>query len=157
MCRGPAGSLCGLRSSRCCGRSRCSYSWYSPTVGKPRETNLTKAKELLAKSGVKTTVSFTIYVGQGDNIGKSAAIEQLLSQENLSWAETCFVGDDIIDLGPLTRAGLAVAVGDAVAEAKAAAHFTTKAAGGRGAVREAVELILRAQEKWNQFLEKYSE
>jgi len=94
---------------------------------------------------------------QGDNIGKTAAIEQLLARENLSWAETCFVGDDIIDLGPLTRAGLAVAVGDAVAEAKAAAHFTTKAAGGRGAVREAVELILRAQGKWSQFLEKYSE
>ena len=52
---------------------------------------------------------------QGDNIGKTAAIEQLLARENLSWAETCFVGDDIIDLGPLTRAGLAVAVGDAVA------------------------------------------
>lgn len=50
-----------------------SYSWYSPTVGKPRETNLTKAKELLAKSGVKTPVSFTIYVGQGDIVGKEIA------------------------------------------------------------------------------------
>jgi len=49
-----------------------------------------------------------------------------------------------------------VAVGDAVPEAKAAAHVTTKAAGGRGAVREAVELILRAQGKWAQFVEKYS-
>jgi 3-deoxy-D-manno-octulosonate 8-phosphate phosphatase (KDO 8-P phosphatase) len=96
-------------------------------------------------------------VQQGDNISKTAAIEQLLAREKLSWAETCFVGDDIIDLGPLTRAGLAVAVGDAVAEAKAAAHCTTKAAGGRGAVREAVEMILRAQGKWSQFPEKYSE
>ena len=95
-------------------------------------------------------------VQQGDNISKTAAIENLLAQEQLSWAETCFVGDDIIDLGPLTRAGLAVAVGDAVSEAKAAAHFTTKAVGGRGAVREAVELILRAQGKWAQFVEKYS-
>ena len=96
-------------------------------------------------------------VQQGDNISKTAAIEKLLAQEKLSWAETCFVGDDIIDLGPLTRAGLAVAVGDAVPEAKAAAHFTTQAVGGRGAVREAVELILRAQGRWTQFLEKYSE
>jgi 3-deoxy-D-manno-octulosonate 8-phosphate phosphatase (KDO 8-P phosphatase) len=96
-------------------------------------------------------------VQQGDNIGKTAAIENLLAQEKLSWAETCFVGDDIIDLGPLTRAGLAIAVGDGVAEAKAAAHYVTKNSGGRGAVREAVELILRAQGKWNQFLEKYSE
>jgi peptide/nickel transport system substrate-binding protein len=50
-----------------------SYSWYDPTVGAPRETNLTKAKELLSKSGVKTPVSFTIYVGQGDNVGKEIA------------------------------------------------------------------------------------
>jgi|SRR5665213_353091 len=96
-------------------------------------------------------------VQQGDNIGKTAAIEQLLAQEKLSWAETCFMGDDIIDLGPLTRAGFSVAVGDAVAEAKAAAHYVTKNSGGRGAVREAVELILQAQGKWSQFLQKYSE
>jgi len=50
-----------------------------------------------------------------------------------------------------------VAVGDGVAEAKAAAHYVTKAVGGRGAVREAVELILRAQGRWSQFVEKYSE
>ena len=96
-------------------------------------------------------------VQQGDNISKTGAIEQLLAQEKLSWAETCFVGDDIIDLGPLTRAGLAVAVGDAVPEAKKAAHFVAKAVGGRGAVREAIELILRTQGKWQPFVEKYSE
>jgi peptide/nickel transport system substrate-binding protein len=50
-----------------------SYSWYDPKVGAPRETNLTKAKELLAKSGVKTPVSFTIYVGEGDIVGKEIA------------------------------------------------------------------------------------
>jgi 3-deoxy-D-manno-octulosonate 8-phosphate phosphatase (KDO 8-P phosphatase) len=96
-------------------------------------------------------------VQQGDNTGKTAAIENLLAREKLSWGETCFVGDDIIDLGPLTRAGLAVAVGDGVAEARAAAHYVTKNPGGRGAVREAVELILRAQGEWRQFTEKYSE
>ncbi len=90
------------------------------------------------------------------SISKTGAIEQLLAREKLNWSDVCFVGDDIIDLGPLTRAGLAVAVGDAVAEAKAAAHFTTKAAGGRGAVRETVELILKAQKKWQPFLEKYT-
>jgi peptide/nickel transport system substrate-binding protein len=50
-----------------------SYSWYDPQVGAPRPTDLNKAKELLAKSGIKTPVSFTIYVGQGDNIGKEIA------------------------------------------------------------------------------------
>ena len=50
-----------------------SYSWYDPQVGAPRPTDLNKAKELLTKSGIKTPVSFTIYVGQGDNIGKEIA------------------------------------------------------------------------------------
>jgi 3-deoxy-D-manno-octulosonate 8-phosphate phosphatase (KDO 8-P phosphatase) len=95
-------------------------------------------------------------VRQGDNVGKRAAIEQLLAREKLNWSEVCFVGDDIIDLGPLTRAGLAVAVGDGVAEAKAAAHWVTQAAGGRGAVRETIELILKAQKKWQPFMEHYA-
>jgi 3-deoxy-D-manno-octulosonate 8-phosphate phosphatase (KDO 8-P phosphatase) len=89
-------------------------------------------------------------VQQGDNVSKTAAIENLLAQERLNWG-------DLIDLGPLTRAGLAVAVGDGVAEAKAAAHYVTKAAGGRGAVREAIELILKAQGRWAAFVKKYSE
>jgi 3-deoxy-D-manno-octulosonate 8-phosphate phosphatase (KDO 8-P phosphatase) len=96
-------------------------------------------------------------VQQNDATSKTVAIEKLLAAEKISWTETCFVGDDIIDLGPLTRAGLAVAVGDGVAEAQAAAHYVTKNSGGRGAVRETVELILRAQGKWTQFVEKYSE
>ncbi len=95
-------------------------------------------------------------VQQGDNIGKAAAIEEMLAREKLNWSEVCFVGDDIIDLGPLTRAGFSVAVGDGVPEAKAAAHFVTKAVGGRGAVREAVELILRAQGKWEPFVKHYA-
>ena len=95
-------------------------------------------------------------VQQGDNTGKTAAIEQLLEVEKLGWNEVCFVGDDIIDLGPLKRAGLAVAVGDAVPEAKAAAHWVTRAPGGRGAIRETVELILQSHDKWRPFLEQYS-
>ena len=95
-------------------------------------------------------------VQQGDKASKTGAIENLLLQEKLNWSDVCFVGDDIIDLGPLTRAGLAVAVGDAVPEAKAAAHLVTKAVGGRGAVREAIELILQAQEKWQPFVTSYS-
>ena len=84
-------------------------------------------------------------VQQTDATSKTAAIEELLAKEKLNWCDVCFVGDDIIDLGPLTRAGFAVAVGDGVAEARAAAHYVTKNFGGRGAVRETVELILRAQ------------
>lgn len=96
-------------------------------------------------------------VQQGDAISKTAAIEELLAREKMTWAETCFVGDDIIDLGPLKRAGWAVAVGDGVAEARAIAHHVTRAVGGRGAVREAVEMILQTQGKWQAFVDKYSE
>jgi 3-deoxy-D-manno-octulosonate 8-phosphate phosphatase (KDO 8-P phosphatase) len=60
-------------------------------------------------------------------------------------------------LGPLKRAGLAVAVADGVSEAKSAAQFITCTAGGRGAVREILELILRAQGKWMPFVAHYSE
>ena len=95
-------------------------------------------------------------VQQGDQTGKAAAIEELLAEQKLNWQDVCFVGDDIIDLGPLTRAGLAVAVGDGVAEARAAAHWITRADGGRGAVRETLELILQAQGKWAPVLKQYA-
>ena len=96
-------------------------------------------------------------VQQSDRLGKAGAIEKLLAQEKLSWNDVCFIGDDIVDLGPLKRAGFSVAVADGVAEAKVAAHFVTRAAGGRGAVREVVEMILRAQGKWDAFVAHYSE
>jgi len=96
-------------------------------------------------------------IQQGDRLGKTGAIEELLAREKLSWNDVCFVGDDIVDLGPLKRAGFSVAVGDGVAEAKAAAHFVTKNSGGRGAIREVVEMILRAQGKWDSFAGHYSE
>ena len=96
-------------------------------------------------------------VQQGDRVSKTGAIEELLIREKLDWSEVCFVGDDIVDLGPLQRAGFSVAVADGVAEAKAAAHFVTRAAGGRGAIREVLEIILRAQGKWKPFVAHYSE
>lgn len=96
-------------------------------------------------------------VQQGDRLSKTGAIEELLAQERLSWNDVCFVGDDIVDLGPLKRAGLAVAVADGVSEAKAASHFTTGAAGGHGAIREIIEMILKAQGKWDSFVAHYSE
>ncbi|MGH7976056.1 MAG: KdsC family phosphatase [Limisphaerales bacterium] len=96
-------------------------------------------------------------IQQNDRQSKTGAIEKLLAREKLSWNDVCFVGDDVVDLGPLKRAGFSVAVADGVAEAAAAAHFVTRAAGGRGAVREVVEMILRAQGKWNSFVAHYSE
>jgi 3-deoxy-D-manno-octulosonate 8-phosphate phosphatase (KDO 8-P phosphatase) len=60
-----------------------------------------------------------------------------------------YIGDDLLDLPALQRAGLAVTVADAVADVKRIAHVVTKAPGGHGAVRECVELLLRAQGVWD--------
>ena len=95
-------------------------------------------------------------IQQKDRFSKVAAVEKLLAREKVRLGEVCFVGDDIVDLGPLHRAGVAVAVANGVREAKAAAHLITRAAGGRGAIREVVELILQAQGKWNSFVRHYS-
>ncbi len=94
-------------------------------------------------------------VQQKDRLSKAGAIEKILGREKLSWEEVCFVGDDIVDLGPLKQAGVGVAVADAVAEARAAAEFVTRAAGGHGAVREVVEMILKAQGKWDGIVAGY--
>ncbi|MFZ0828809.1 MAG: HAD hydrolase family protein [Verrucomicrobiia bacterium] len=95
-------------------------------------------------------------IQQKDRFSKVAAVEKLLARQKTSWDEVCFVGDDIVDLGPLQRAGVAVAVANAVREAKATAHLVTRAAGGQGAIREVVELILNAQGKWNPFVVHYT-
>jgi 3-deoxy-D-manno-octulosonate 8-phosphate phosphatase (KDO 8-P phosphatase) len=96
-------------------------------------------------------------VQQKDRHGKSAAIEKILAREKLNWNEVCYVGDDIVDLGPLKKAGVGVAVANGVTEAKAAADFVTRAAGGHGAVREVIEMILKAQGKWDAIVAGYRE
>jgi 3-deoxy-D-manno-octulosonate 8-phosphate phosphatase (KDO 8-P phosphatase) len=95
-------------------------------------------------------------VQQNDRISKTGAVENLLRRIKLDWGAVCFVGDDVVDLGPLKRAGFAVAVGDARPEVKAAAHFVTGAPGGRGAVREVAEMLLKAQGRWDAILAHYS-
>ena len=79
-----------------------------------------------------------------------------MRQTQLKWADVCYVGDDVVDIGVLDRVGLAVAVGDGVAEAKAAADYVTKARGGHGAIREIVEMILKAQNKWKLVVSEYA-
>jgi 3-deoxy-D-manno-octulosonate 8-phosphate phosphatase (KDO 8-P phosphatase) len=83
---------------------------------------------------------------------KVCVVERLLAQTGFGWEEVCYVGDDIVDLGVLERAGVAVAVANGVAEARAAADYVTRTDGGHGAVREVVELILKAQNKWRRIV-----
>ncbi len=86
---------------------------------------------------------------------KLSAFTEILKELSLTPAETAYIGDDIIDLPVLTRVGFSVAVADAVAEVVKRVDYVTESKGGRGAVREAVEVILKAQSKWEEVLEPY--
>jgi 3-deoxy-D-manno-octulosonate 8-phosphate phosphatase (KDO 8-P phosphatase) len=89
--------------------------------------------------------------------GKVASVETILQQTGLNWEDVCFIGDDVVDICVLKRVGLAIVVGDGTADTKEYAHYVTEAKGGNGAVREAVELILRAQNKWQKVIADYAE
>ena len=79
---------------------------------------------------------------------KLEAYKAILVRAGVTDEEVAYVGDDLPDLPIMQRAGLSVAVGDAVPEIKRVAHYVTTVDGGKGAVREVVELILKAQGKW---------
>ena len=88
---------------------------------------------------------------------KGEVVEALLAEHGLSADALAYIGDDLLDLPALQRAGLAVAPADAVAEVKAVAHVVTKMPGGHGAVRECVELLLRAQGVWEKVCRAFVE
>ena len=85
---------------------------------------------------------------------KMPAYEEILRKAGVTDSAVAYIGDDLPDLPLLRRAGLAVAVGDAVPEVKEAAHYTTKAVSGHGAVREAVEVILKSKGIWEEMIDK---
>lgn len=79
---------------------------------------------------------------------KGEVLDALMAEHGLPAEAVAYIGDDLLDLPALERVGLAVAVADAVADVKAVAHVVTRTPGGHGAVRECVELLLRAQGVW---------
>jgi 3-deoxy-D-manno-octulosonate 8-phosphate phosphatase (KDO 8-P phosphatase) len=85
---------------------------------------------------------------------KMPAYEEILRKAEVTDAAVAYVGDDLPDIPLLRRSGLAIAVGDAVPEVKQVAHYTTKALAGRGAVREAIELILKSKGIWESMIDK---
>jgi 3-deoxy-D-manno-octulosonate 8-phosphate phosphatase (KDO 8-P phosphatase) len=87
------------------------------------------------------------FVYQGRAV-KLAAYDGILRATGARDDEVAYVGDDLPDLPLLRRAGLAVAVANASLEVKRMAHYVTARSGGAGAVREVIELILKAQGKW---------
>lgn len=94
------------------------------------------------------------FIWQGRE-NKQEAFAETLKAAELSASEVAFIGDDLNDIPLMKLSGLAVAVSDATEETKAAAHYITRAIGGRGAVREVCELILKSQGKWEELVKSY--
>ncbi|GAB4223901.1 MAG: HAD-IIIA family hydrolase [Acidobacteriota bacterium] len=76
---------------------------------------------------------------------KGAVLDEIIARRGLPKEAVAYVGDDLVDLPAMERVGLPIAVADAVEEVRAAARYVTRAAGGHGAVREVVDLLLRAR------------
>ena len=100
----------------------------------------------VAKRADELHVSF-VYLGQAN---KKQAYEECLQKAGVTEAEVAYLGDDLPDMPLAMRSGLAVCVADGAPELKAVCHYTTLKNGGRGAAREVVELILKAQGRWDE-------
>ena len=94
------------------------------------------------------------YVYQGIQ-DKLTVFEQILHEEGIDSSEAGYVGDDVIDLPVMRNCGFAVAVANARDEVKKEAHYVTRRRGGDGALRDAIEYILRAQGKWQRVVSEY--
>lgn len=86
---------------------------------------------------------------------KLDAVTRVLAHEGVGFEALGYMGDDLVDLAVLRRAGLSAAPGDAVPDVRPRVHLVTTAGGGRGAVREFVEFVLRAQGAWEGILAAY--
>ena len=94
------------------------------------------------------------FLAQG-RLEKLPVYEQLLKRFRLSHEQVCAIGDDLMELAILRRVGFAVAVPNAVDEVRHVSHYVTKRPGGRGAVREVIDLILKAKGLWEPVLQRY--
>lgn len=88
-------------------------------------------------------------------VDKRAAFHGLLHELNVKASQAAMIGDDLADLPVMRLCGYPIAVNDAAEEVRAVASYTTTLRGGRGAVREAIEHLLKAQERWEEALEMY--
>jgi len=86
---------------------------------------------------------------------KLRVVKQIIDELGLAPESACYIGDDLPDLPVIRSVGLGVAVADAAEEVRREAHYTTSVAGGKGAVREAIEMILKNQRRWDDLILKY--
>ena len=94
------------------------------------------------------------HIYQG-HVEKIPILEEILEKAGVSPEQVAYIGDDYTDVVIMHRVGLAVATANAKPEVQAEAHHVTEVPGGRGAVREVVELLLRAQGRWDAVLAHY--
>ena len=90
--------------------------------------------------------------GVGDKV---PVVRDILQKLGVEPHEACYIGDDLPDIPAMNHVGWAVAPADACFEAREAAELVTDAAGGKGAVREAIEHLLRAQSRWDELIKRY--
>jgi len=95
------------------------------------------------------------YVEQCHAMGKVESYEDICKRAGVTDDEVAYIGDDLADLPVLTRVGYPIAVADACEEVREVARFTTTKHGGRGAVREAIEHLLKSMGRWEEVLERY--
>lgn len=113
---------------------------------------ITSRKSAVVKHRAKDLGIRLCYQGA---VEKTTAFDEILKLTPARPDEMAFIGDDLVDIPVLKRVGLAVAVADAVPEVIERAHYVAKRSGGRGAVREVVELILKTQGKWQDAIKRY--
>ncbi len=117
------------------------------------------------KFGLLTARSSHIVQVRADELGvdlirqgfsdKLSVARQIMRELGLEPSQVCYVGDDLPDLRLIAEVGLGVAVADAVGEVRSVAHHITQTAGGAGAVRELVELILKTRNQWDEVVREY--
>jgi 3-deoxy-D-manno-octulosonate 8-phosphate phosphatase (KDO 8-P phosphatase) len=100
----------------------------------------------VARRAYENKVTF-VYLGQAR---KTQAFEECMEQAGVTEDEVCYMGDDLPDIPLAVRAGLAVCVADGAPELKAVCHYTTTRLAGHGTAREVIELILKAQGRWEE-------
>jgi YrbI family 3-deoxy-D-manno-octulosonate 8-phosphate phosphatase len=86
---------------------------------------------------------------------KLAAAQQIIQELNLQPENVCYIGDDLTDVGLMKSVGMSVSVADGAEDVKKVADYVTKSVGGKGAIRELIEMILKSQKRWNELLQRY--
>jgi len=120
--------------------------WLAHTMGIQTGFITGRSSPAVVRRAEELKVTF-VYLGQAK---KTEAFEECMQKAGVTEKEVAYLGDDLPDIPLARRAGLGVCVGDGAPELAAVCHFTTRRSGGHGAAREVVELILKAQGRWEE-------